>query len=120
MKGADLQPIDLSQVPAKDFGQAYKLYAHLLNDHDLVETAIIDPSGEHSLAFRFRPDEITHVGLWMNYGAWSGSGSEPYFNLGLEPCIGGTDALPDAKALAEYGLLPAKATCSWTLELLLT
>jgi len=119
-KRADLQPIDLSRVPANDFGQAYKLYTYPLNGQDLVETAILDPAGEHSFTFRFRPDEITHVGLWMNYGGWSGSGSEPYFNLGLEPCIGGTDALPKAKELGEYARLLARQTRNWTLELLLS
>ena len=119
-KRADLQPIDLSRVPANEFGQAYKLFTHPLHGHDQVETAIYDPAGEHSLAFRFRPDEISHVGLWMNYGGWSGSGSKPYFNLGLEPCIGGTDALPKAKELGEYGLLPAKQSRAWTLELWVT
>lgn len=119
-KIADRQPIDLSRVPAKSFGQAYKLYTLPLKGHDRVEAAILDPTAEHSLTFRFRPNEITHVGLWMNYGGWSGCGSKPYFNLGLEPCIGGTDALPDAKKLAEYALLPAKQTLDWTLDLLVT
>ncbi len=119
-KSADLQPIDLSRVPANDFGQAYKLYTHPLKGSDPVETVIYDPAGEHSFAFRFRPDEISHVGLWMNYGGWSGSGSHPYFNLGLEPCIGGTDSLPKAKELGEYGLLPAKQSRAWTLELMVT
>jgi galactose mutarotase-like enzyme len=115
---ADLQPIDLSLVPAKEFGQAYKLYTLPLKGHGQVETAIHDLAGEHSFAFRFRPDEITHVGLWMNYGGWSGGNSKPYFNLGLEPCIGGTDALPDAIKLGEYAVLPAKQTRKWKLELL--
>ncbi len=119
-KGADNQLIDLSRVPAVDFGQAYKMYTHPLEGEGWVETAVYDPTGKHSFAFRFQPNKITHVGLWMNYGKWSGSGSPPYFNLGLEPCIGGADALPKAKGLGEYALLPAKQTRSWTLELLVS
>ena len=117
---ADNRPIDLSQVPANNFGQAYKLYTYPIKGDAQVEAGIIDPTGKHSFIFRFQPKEITHVGLWMNYGAWSGSGSEPYFNLGLEPSIGGTDGLSNAKDRGEYGNLPAKESRLWTLELLVT
>ena len=85
----------------------------------MVETAVLDPTGTHSFTFRFWPNEISHVGLWMNYGGWSGCGSEPYFNLGLEPCIGGADGLPNAKNIGEYALLPAKQSRDWMLELLI-
>ena len=119
-KRADNQPIDLSCIPADNFGEAYKLYTQPFKGEAQVETGIIDPTGKHSFTFRFRPNEITHIGLWMNYGAWSGSGSEPYFNLGLEPCIGGTDGLSNAKDMGEYGNLPAKESRVWTLELLVT
>lgn len=115
---ADNQLIDLSRVPANDFGQAYKLYTHPLKGDEQVEAGIIDPTGKHSFIFRFRPNEISHVGLWMNYGGWSGTGSEPYFNLGLEPCIGGTDGLSNAKDMGEYGILSAKKSRNWSLELL--
>ena len=119
-KSADNRPIDLSQVPANNFGQAYKLYSQPLQGNAQVETVIIDQTGKHSFGFRFHPNEISHIGLWMNYGGWSGTGSEPYFNLGFEPCIGGTDGLSNAKDLGEYGNLPAKESCVWTLELLVT
>ena len=118
-KRADNQPIDLSHVQASDFGQAYKLYTYPIKGDDVVETAVFDPTHSHSFTFRFRPSQITHVGLWMNYGGWSGCGSKPYFNLGLEPCIGGADSLPDGKKLGKTALLPAKQTRSWTLELLI-
>ncbi|VAW34058.1 hypothetical protein MNBD_CHLOROFLEXI01-3457 [hydrothermal vent metagenome] len=119
-KRADQQLIDLSCVPTRDFGQAYKLFTHRLEGNDFVQTAVSDPTNQHAFTFRFRPNEITHVGLWMNYGGWSGCGSAPYFNLGLEPCIGGADSLPDGKKLDQYALLPAKQRRSWTLELLIS
>jgi galactose mutarotase-like enzyme len=116
----DRKPIDLSRVPTRGFGQAYKLYTDPLAGDGFVETAVSDPTGNHAFTFRFLPNEITHIGLWMNYSGWSGCGSEPYFNLGLEPCIGSADSLTDNKRLGEYALLPAKQTRSWTLELLIT
>jgi len=33
-------------------------------------------------------------------GAWSADGGTPYYNLGLEPCIGSQDSL--AEAVTEY------------------
>lgn len=108
---------DLSKVPANDFGRAYKIFTPILDGDSQVETAIYTPSGEHALIFHFSPKEISHVGLWMNYGAWSGIGSPPYFNLGLEPCIGSKDALPDAKTINEFGLLPAGKSRTWSLGL---
>jgi len=42
------------------------------------------------------PGEIPHVGLWLNVGAWSGCGSPPYFNLGIEPTTSPHDSLVDA------------------------
>ncbi|MFT5195040.1 MAG: hypothetical protein ACI85U_002055 [Candidatus Promineifilaceae bacterium] len=111
---------DLSYVPAGDSGRAYKIFTPILDGKAPVETAIYDPSGEHALTFRFSPQQINQVAIWMNYGAWSGSGSAPYFNLGLEPCIGSKDSLADAKRADEYGLLPANQTKSWSLELEIT
>ena len=26
-----------------------------------------------------------HIGLWLNYGAWSGANTPPYYNAGVEP-----------------------------------
>ncbi|MFK7800239.1 MAG: DUF5107 domain-containing protein [Anaerolineae bacterium] len=114
---------ELSNVPASDFGRAYKIFTAPLdafNSDKQVETAIHDPSGTHALTFRFSPDQISHIAIWMNYGAWSGIGSAPYFNLGLEPCIGSKDGLTDAKAIDEYGLVQAKQHSRWSLELIIT
>ena len=108
---------DISLVPAPSFGRAYKIFTPTLKGNSVVETAIHDPSGQHALTFRFSPQQIYHIGIWMNYGAWSGSGSTPYFNLGLEPCIGSKDRLDEAKEIGEFGLLPAKSTQHWTLEI---
>jgi galactose mutarotase-like enzyme len=117
---AGYQAMDLSQIPAADLGQAVKLYTLPLQGDEWVETAVTTPTNNHAFTFRFNPKEISHIGLWMNYSGWSGVGSQPYFNLGLEPCIGGTDGLPKAKQLDEYGLLPAKKTRRWSLALTIT
>ena len=111
---------DISHVPASSFCQAYKIFTPPLEGYAPLETAIHDPSGQHALTFRFSPQQISHIGIWMNYGAWSGSGSENLFNLGLEPCIGSKDRLDQAKEIGEFGLLPANGKRDWTLEIELT
>ena len=113
--------VDLSRVPAPDFGQALKLYTPpLTRSGQPVETSLRSADGRHGLTFRFQPDEITHVGLWLNYGGWSGCGSPPYFNLGLEPCIGGADDLATAYRINQFALLEAERMRSWSLEVIIT
>jgi len=97
--------IDLSQVPSADFGQAVKFYTLPLTGADKVETAIYDPNYNRAIGFRFRCNEVSHIGVWMNYGGWSGSGSAAHYNLGLEPCIGGADSLINARRLNQFAIL---------------
>ncbi len=120
LAGEDGQVLDLSRVPEKTAGRAIKIYTEPLQGEEEVETAVLTPDGRHGFAFRFHPQEITHVGLWLNFGGWSGSGSEPYFNLGLEPAIGGKDSLADAMQIDEYAMLPPGQQRSWRLDLRIT
>ncbi len=48
------------------------------------------------LTFRFDPEELPWLGLWINNGAWSGCGSEPYTNLGIEPATSPYDCVNEA------------------------
>jgi hypothetical protein len=115
----DLSPYDLSLIPSADVGRAMKIYTLPLPENRLMETWIQDKTGAHRFGFQFHSDEITHVGVWMNYGGWSGSESTPYYNLGLEPCIGGADSLVAARGLGEYGILAAKQTKHWSLKMVI-
>jgi hypothetical protein len=117
-KNSRLQTIDLSLIPEKELGRAYGFCTLPLKRHTKVETAIHEATEEHSVVLRFQPDEITHFGLWMYHGGWSGRNSKPYFNLGHEPCIGHTDAKPQTKKHGEDALLPARKMRSWSLGLL--
>ena len=69
--------------------------------------------------FRMRWDTepLPQVGFWLNLGAWAGDGGAPYYNLGLEPCIGAQDSL--AAAVHQYKLfetLPPRGSRTWWLE----
>jgi len=77
--------------------------------------AIVAPDGE--FRFKFDPDLVPRIGLWVNAGAWSGAGGEPYYNLALEPCMGAQDSLQEAfETYGQYEILPAKGTRTWWLE----
>jgi len=58
------------------------------------------PAGEgwaaihaHDGKFRMKWDTtfLPQIAVWMNFGAWAADGGTPYYNLGLEPCIGAQD-----------------------------
>lgn len=118
--GVDGQTIDLSEILPAEAGRAAKFYTLPLQGTDPVEAIVTDVKNKHSFGFRFLPAEISHLGIWMNYGGWSGVGPAPYYNLGLEPCIGGADALTIAQRLNEYAILEAKQTRRWTLEMMVS
>ncbi|MEN8097910.1 MAG: hypothetical protein ABFQ89_02435 [Chloroflexota bacterium] len=114
--------LDLSKVPSSDIARAVKFFAAPLNEDVPVETMLVDPKSKRGLGFRFSPNQITHIGVWMNYGGWAGvEGAAPYYNLGLEPCIVGADSLEVAvKHWREAAILQPEQTRIWSLELFLT
>jgi len=84
------------------------------------------PAGEGRATLRARNGELRmswdtsllpQVAAWMNFGAWAADGGSPYYNLGLEPCIGAQDSL--AEAVTEHNLfatLPPQGSRAWWLE----
>jgi galactose mutarotase-like enzyme len=64
---------------------------------------------------------LPQVAAWMNFGAWSADGGSPYFNLGLEPCIGAQDSLADAvNQFNLFEVLSPHRSKHWRLEIELT
>ena len=56
---------------------------------------LTDPARGERLEVIFGPD-VPLLGLWINCGGWGPEGAPPYYNLGLEPCLGAPDRLDDA------------------------
>jgi hypothetical protein len=81
------------------------------------EVALRTADARESLRLRFDIAEIPFVGLWLNYAGWSGAGSAPYFNLALEPSIGDSDSLEEARARGTAGLLAPGARRGWRVAL---
>ena len=81
------------------------------------EVSLRTADGGEALQFAFDPREVPFVGVWRNYGRWSGAGTEPYFNLAIEPSIGDADSLDDARARGTAGVLAPGARRSWRVTL---
>jgi galactose mutarotase-like enzyme len=107
--------IDLSVAPPPDAGMAMKLFSPPL-EKGWVE--VVDPHDGAELHFAFDPALVPTVGLWLNYGGWAGvPGVEPYYNVGVEPCIGSADSLVEAVTQGTNGTIGAHETVRWWLSL---
>lgn len=110
--------LNLPSLPEPSAGMAIKIWSDPL------------PADEGWAALRARDGELRmnwdvallpQVAAWMNFGAWAADGGTPYYNLGLEPCIGAQDSLADA--VTQYQLfadLPPHDSKTWWLEIELT
>lgn len=83
------------------------------------EVSIDSPDGTESFSMVYSPVSLPWLGIWVNKKAWSGCGSEPYFNLGLEPATAPHDFLTEAVAQGNAGLLQAGESRNWSLSILL-
>ena len=106
---------DLAALPDASAGVALKLWSDPLAAGQGWATL---RARDGELRMRWDPALLPQVGFWMNLGAWAGDGGAPYYNLGLEPCIGAQDSLADAVTRHNLfaTLLPGQAR-AWWLEL---
>jgi galactose mutarotase-like enzyme len=72
---------------------AIKLFGDIGGQGRLVLT---DPRQGETLEMKVAPEQVPQVGLWINCRGWAPAGKTPYYNLGLEPCIGAPDRLDRA------------------------
>ena len=82
-----------------------------------AEFAVLAPDRRSALAFAWNPDELPYLGLWLNCQGWSGCGSAPYFNLGVEPATAPFDDLADAMIDGSARRLAPGEIRHWQLEI---
>ena len=107
--------LNLPTLPDPSAARAIKIWSDPL-PADSGWASLIASDGQ--LQMRWDASLLPQVAAWMNFGAWSADGGSPYFNLGLEPCIGAQDSLADA--VNQYNLfavLPPRGAKSWWLEI---
>jgi galactose mutarotase-like enzyme len=59
---------------------------------------------------------LPNIAFWFNCGAWGIPAAAPYYNLGLEPCIGAQDSLALAAAAGQCAVLAAGQERTWWLN----
>jgi len=88
-------PDDIGGQPGRftfppDGGWAVKLFGDVGPEGRMV---LIDPRRGERLELVVRREAVPQVGIWINCRGWAPTGHTPYYNLGLEPCIGAPDRL---------------------------
>lgn len=113
------EKFDLSRLPDFNTGMAVKLYGKA---PVCGRVSIKEPESGDSLMFSFNPEEVTHIGLWLNFNGWSGlENGTTYYNLAIEPAIGAQDDLSLAyNRFGEYGTVPANNSVTWSLDVTLS
>ncbi|MEP7380680.1 MAG: hypothetical protein ABI910_03285 [Gemmatimonadota bacterium] len=77
------------------FGVAKKYACKLFVD--LPEGWATLRQGDSELAITFDPEQVTHLGIWINKHGWTPFRRDSrYLNLAFSPCIGAPDSLSDA------------------------
>lgn len=110
--------LDLPSLPKTDAGLAIKLWSDPLSTKEGWATLRAD-HGEFNM--RWDTTLLPQVAVWMNFGAWAADGGTPYYNLGLEPCIGAQDSLADAVRQHNlFATIPPMSLRKWWLEIELT
>jgi hypothetical protein len=108
--------IELTSLPDAAAGIALKLWSDPLDEGWCALRA-----WDGVFHMRWDVAQLPQVAFWMNLGAWAGDGGAPYFNLGLEPCIGAQDSLSEAVARWNlFATLPPRGSQQWWLEVELT
>ena len=105
-------------LPQANAGCAIKLWSDPLPEAQ-GWTAVRASNGEFQM--RWDVSFLPQVAVWMNFGALGMDGGSPYYNLGLEPCIGAQDSLNDA--VNQYNLFTTvlpHGSKQWWLEIELT
>lgn len=103
---------DLTELPPTNAGIALKLWSD-----PLIDGCATLRAADGEFRMRWDANRLPQLGLWLNLGMWAGDGGAPYYNLGLEPCIGAQDSLYEA--VTQYHLfetLDAASARSWSLE----
>lgn len=105
-------PIGLAALPEPSAGVAVKLWS----EPSAAGWATLR-AGDGEIRMRWDPALLPQIAVWMNLGAAAFDGGAPYFNMGLEPCMGAQDSLEDAvKTYRLFEQLPPRGSRAWWLE----
>ena len=75
------------------------------------------PREDENIVFRFDPQLVPYVGLWICQGGWPASRAAKHFTVALEPCNGRPDSLEEAVRRNECAVLEANGSTSWWMDI---
>lgn len=108
----------VDMIPAVDAPGFKPFAAKMFTAANAVDSvALRTADGKESLALQWNRADAPFLGLWLNGRAWSGCGSAPYFNLGIEPATAPFDLLTDALADGSGRWIAAGETRTWEMVL---
>ena len=108
------ETVDVSCAPGHDFPFAAKIFTSRLAEG---RVSVLSEGRDETLTLSFDVDAVPYVGLWLNYGAWTGTNSPPYFNCGVEPTTSPHDDLGEAIRAGDAMLAAPHQTLAWRLIL---
>jgi len=85
--------------------------------HSAGEVNLSTADGKECISMMYDPETVPWLGLWVNRNAWSGCGSEPYLNLGLEPATAPFDKLSNAVRHQQAECLQPGETRQWSMSI---
>jgi hypothetical protein len=106
--------IDLSKVLEPNAGTADKLFTAPLPQGFC---GMFLPEVNESIAFRFDPELVPYVGIWICHGGWPPSRAAKQFTVALEPCTGRPDSLEQAIQRKECSMVGGLDSKRWWLQI---
>ncbi|MGA0845409.1 MAG: hypothetical protein ACO3RV_02625 [Luteolibacter sp.] len=104
--------ISWSELPPRSERWSAKLFSQFRS----LNSVRISKRDGLSLRLDWNSFDIPYLGLWVNHGGWSGCGSDPYLNLGIEPTTQPADQL---SAVKDPPQLQPRETIQWSLDVTL-
>lgn len=111
---ADGGEVDLAKSFSDSRAFAVKLFAEAASPGAVH---LYSSDGSERLTFRYDARDIPWLGFWINNEGWSGSGSAPYLNLGVEPSTSPYDNLAGAIAEDRAEWLGPGEERTWSLQI---
>lgn len=106
--------IELNKVVSASMGTAEKLFTPRLSEGFC---GMFLPRENEAIAFRFDPQLVPYVGIWICQGGWPTSRAAKHFTVALEPCLGRRDSLADAIRRKECAVLRGHESMRWWMEI---
>lgn len=105
---------DLSFIKPPGKGTADKLFTPRLH---AGFCGLYRPELDESIVFRFDPEVVPYVGLWICQGGWPLSREIKHFTVALEPCNAPSDSLAEVIAMGACPTLPPGGSIAWSVSI---